>query len=103
MACFYWRVFLSQNRCPLLRNTFASLFYFFPQHFQLQPSVFGCSQFLLRCGHGGGSLVEFLAIFPVEIGIVKPSLLFCDLGLQLFDRFGQCFQRVLLVEAQPAL
>ena len=51
------------------------LFYLFPQHLKLQPSILGRRQFSLRGGDGGGSLVEFLAIFPVEIGVVKQALL----------------------------
>jgi hypothetical protein len=47
--------------------------------------------------------VEFLAIFGVEIGIVKQLLLFRNLGLQFCDRLRQGIQRMLLVEVQPAL
>src|SRR5882724_13261433 len=71
---------------PTFAEYALGLFYFFPQDFQLQPPVFGRRELFLRGGNGGGSLVEFLAIFPVEIGIVKQALLFCDLRLQLFDR-----------------
>ena len=76
---------------------------FFPEHFQLQPPVFGRRKFYLRGGDGGGSLIEFLAIFPVEIGVVKQALLFCNIRLQLFDGLRQRFQRVFFVEAEPAL
>ena len=67
------------------------LFYLFTQHFQLQPAVFGRGQFLLRLGHGVGCFVESFAIFGVEIGIVKPALLFGDLGLQLLDGLSAAF------------
>ena len=83
--------------------TSLGLLYLFAQHFQLQPPVFGRRELFLRLCNRSGGRVEFLAILGVEVGIVKQLLLFGDLGLQFRDRLRQRFQRVLLVEVQPAL
>src|SRR4029077_3796227 len=48
---------------------FLCLFNFFAQHFKLEPTVFGCVEFLLRLGDCRGGLIEFPAILHVEIGI----------------------------------
>src|SRR5262245_31217490 len=96
-------IFAARGGVIVLLGPSLCLFYFFPQDFQFQPSILGRRQFGLRGGDGGGSLVEFLAIFPVEIGVVKQALLLGDLGLQLFDGLRQRLQRVFLVEAEPAL
>ena len=60
---------------------------------------------VLRCALAIAArrLVECLAILGVEVGIVEQLLLLRDLGLQLLDGLRQRFQRVLLVEVQPAL
>ena len=79
------------------------LLYLFPQNFQLQPPILGRRQFFLRLGNRRRGRVEFLAILGVEVGVVKQLLLFGNLGLQLRHRLRQRFQRVLLVEVQPAL
>jgi hypothetical protein len=47
-------------------------------------------------------LVELPAILLEQVGIVKVALLPCDLGLQFRDFLGQRFQRVLLIEIEPA-
>ena len=61
------------------------LFDFFTQHFKFQPFVLCLLQILLRFRKCIRGLIEFLAIFLVEIGIVKVPLLLCDLRLQLCD------------------
>src|SRR5216684_4193594 len=79
------------------------LFDFFTQHFKFQPFVLCLLQILLRFCKCIRGLIEFLAIFLVEIGIVKVPLLFCDFRLPFGNRLGQCFQRMLFVEIEPAL
>src|SRR3981189_3375513 len=79
------------------------LFDFFTQHFKFQPFVLCLLQILLRFRKCIRGLIEFLAIFLVEIGIVKVPLLFCDFRLQFGNRLGPCFPRMLFVEIEPAL
>ena len=94
---------LCGERDVVIEGSSSRLFDLFAQHFELQPFVFGFRQFLLRLRQRVRGLVEFLAILVEEIGVVKKALLLGDLGLQLGDGLRQRFQRVLLVEIQPAL
>jgi hypothetical protein len=87
---------------PTFAECALGLFNFFAPHFELQPSVLGLGQLLLRLRQGVRGLVEALAILAEQIGVVKEALLLGDLGLQLGDGLGQRVQRMLLVEAQPS-
>src|SRR6476469_2391774 len=64
----------------------SGLFDFFAQHFELQPAILGGGKLLLRLRDRSGSLVELVAIFSVEVGIVKQLLLPGDLGVQFLNR-----------------
>src|SRR5882724_4290247 len=79
------------------------LFNLFAKHFKLQPLILGLRQFLLRFGQRVRGGVEFLAVLLVEIGIIKNSLLLCNIRLQFRDRLRQRVQRVFFIEVQPAL
>src|SRR5258707_1367304 len=73
------------------------------QDFQLQPAVLRCRQRVLRGDQPGRDRVERLAVARIEGGVGELLLAGADLLLQCRDLPWQRLQRVLLVEAQPAL
>src|ERR1700733_14044097 len=89
--------------CAWLRRRKSGALDLLAQNLELQPFLFRRGQFRLGGGERSRCRVERLAVARIETGISEPLMQRSHLGLQLEHGLGQRFERVLLVEAEPAL